>query len=213
MRDSGNSGIDWLHEWDEAIGRARRQRRLLLIDVEKDHWIGCELLDTVVYPDPAVIATVAEAFIALRIDYRDPHMRELNVVWLPTVVIRDHRGHEHARLVNAAPAADFLDLLALGEAHARLKEGRSTSRDRAVEVLAAALARREDGPYHPELLYWHAIAGYFRDDHDDVFRDRVWAELRHRYPDSVWARRVPEFLIQQFQCQEADSRDVAGDTH
>lgn len=165
------------------------------------------------YPDPAVIAAVAEAFVPLRLDYRDPHMRELNVVWLPTVLIRDHRGHEHYRLVNAAPPADFLDVLALGEAHARLKEGRTTSRERAVAVLAEALRRREDGPYHPELLYWHAIAGYFRDDHDDAFRDRVWAELRHRYPDSVWARRVPEFLIEQSNSQKPDSMDVASDTH
>jgi len=171
------------------------------------------LLDTVVYPDPAVIAAVAEAFVPLRIDYRDPHMRELNVVWLPTVLIRDHRGYEHYRLVNAAPAADFLDVLALGEAHARLKEGRGSSRERAVAVLANALRRRDDGPYHPELLYWQAIAGYFRDEHDDAFRDRVWAELRQRYPGSVWARRVPEFLIERSQCQNDDSKGVAADTH
>jgi hypothetical protein len=166
-----------------------------------------------VYPDPAVIAAVAEAFVALRIDYRDPRMRDLNIVWLPTVLIRDHRGHEHYRLVNAAPPADFLDVLALGEAHARLKEGRTSSRERAVAVLATALRRREDGPYHPELLYWHAIAGYFRNEHDDAFRDRVWAELRHRYPDSVWARRVPEFLIEQTDSQTFDSERVTGVEH
>jgi len=159
-----------------------------------------------VYPDPAVIAAVTEAFVPLRLDFRDPRMRELNVVWLPTVLIRDHRGHEHYRLVNAAPAADFLDVLALGEAHARLKEGRSSSRQRAVTVLAEALQRRDDGPYHPELLYWHAIAGYFLQEHDEAFRDRVWAELRHRYPESVWARRVPEFLIERSGCQTIDSK-------
>jgi hypothetical protein len=37
MSDTGRSGIDWLHDWDEAVGRARHQRRLLLIDVEKDN--------------------------------------------------------------------------------------------------------------------------------------------------------------------------------
>jgi hypothetical protein len=159
----------------------------------------------VVYPDPAVIAAVTAAFVPLRLDYRDPHLRELNVVWLPTVLIRDHRGHEHYRLVNAAPPVDFLDVLALGEAHARLKEGRSASHARAADVLAGALARRQDGPHHPELLYWLAIAGYFRDDHDGDFRDRVWDELLRRYPDSVWARRVPEFLIRQSHSQKLDS--------
>lgn len=146
------------------------------------------------YPDPAVIAAIVRAFVPLRLDLRDPHVRELNIVWLPTVVIRDHRGHEHYRNVNAAPPADFLDVLALGEAHARLKEGRAESHARAEAVLADALARRQDGPLHPELLYWHAIAAYFRGNHDGDARDRGWAELSHRYPDSIWAHRVPAYL-------------------
>jgi hypothetical protein len=37
MRDAGESGIEWLYDWDEAASQARQQRRLLLIDVEKDH--------------------------------------------------------------------------------------------------------------------------------------------------------------------------------
>jgi hypothetical protein len=147
-----------------------------------------------VYPDPAVIAAVNASFVPLRLDFRDPKVRELNIVWLPTVVILDHRGFEHARHVNAAPVEDFLDFLALGEAHARLKDGRSEAHARAVAVLADALDRRSDGPSHPELLYWHAIAGYTLGKHDDAYRDRVWADLMRRYPDSLWARRVPTFL-------------------
>ena len=30
-------GISWERDWDAAINRARQERRLLLIDVEKDH--------------------------------------------------------------------------------------------------------------------------------------------------------------------------------
>jgi hypothetical protein len=30
-------GISWERDWDTAIRRARQERRLLLIDVEKDH--------------------------------------------------------------------------------------------------------------------------------------------------------------------------------
>lgn len=146
------------------------------------------------YPDPAVIAAIEASFIPLRLDFRDPHVRELNVVWLPTVIVLDHRGNEHARHINAAPAEDFLDVLALGEAHARLKDGRAGSHARAEAVLANALARRPNGPLHPDLLYWHAIAGYVLGGHDGEFRDRVWGDLLRRYPESAWARRVPEYL-------------------
>ena len=146
------------------------------------------------YPDPAVIAAVSEAFVPVRLDFQDRHVRELNIVWLPTVVIRDHRGREHYRNVNAAPPADFVDVLALGEAHARLKDGRAGAHEHARQVLADALARRDDGPLHPELLYWLGIAGYFQGNHDGEFRDRVWRDLLRRYPDSIWAHRVPEYL-------------------
>jgi hypothetical protein len=141
-----------------------------------------------------VIAAVTASFVPVRLHVTAPQVRTLNIVWLPTVVIRDHRGYEHARNVNAAPPADFLDVLVLGEAHARLKEGRGESHARATEVLAAALARRPDGPLHPELLYWYAIAGYFRGRHDGEWRDRVWADLLRRYPGSIWAHRVPDYL-------------------
>jgi hypothetical protein len=151
----------------------------------------------VTYPAPAVISAVEEAFVPLRLQLGNPHVRDLNIVWLPTVVILDHRGREHARNVNAAPPEDFLDILALGEAHARLKDARPESHARAEHVRAAALARRPDGPLHAELLYWLAIAGYFRGHHDGEIRDRVWNELRERYPDSVWAHRVPEHLIER----------------
>lgn len=148
------------------------------------------------YPALPVIAAVNEAFVPLRLKLQHPKVRELNIAWLPTVLIRDHRGNEHARHVNAAPPEDFLDFLALGEAHGRLKEGRSSSQERAEQVLLAALARRDDGPFHPELLYWLAIAGYFRGGQDGEYRDRIWQELRSRYPDSLWTHRIPEYLLE-----------------
>ncbi len=149
------------------------------------------------YPDPAVTSAVETAFVPLRLQLGDPHVRDLNIVWLPTVIILDLRGREHYRNLNAVPPEDFLDVLALGEAHFRLKDARTESHTRAIDVLEAALSRRLDGPLHPELLYWLAIAGYFRGHHDGEFRDRVWSELWQRYPDSIWAHRIPEYLIER----------------
>lgn len=187
--------ITWERTWDDAHARALSERRLILVDVERENCIGCELLDSVVYPEPAVIEAINATFVPLRLNVRDPKVREWNVLWLPTVLVLDRRGREHGRHISAAPSADFLDFLALGEAHARLKDARASSRDRARDVLLAALERRDDGPLHPEVLYWLGITEYFRGDSDEVARDRIWAELRRRYPNSVWANRVPEAII------------------
>ena len=42
-----------------------------------------------------------------------------------------------------------------------------------------------------DLKHVQGIADYFAGEHDHAGRDRVWADLVARYPDSVWAHRVP----------------------
>ena len=143
------------------------------------------------YPVAAVIDAVEARFVALRLDHKDPHVRELHVAWLPTILVADRRGVVHERNVNSVPPAEFLDFLDLGEAKTRMREARY---DEAVARLDAALSRRPDGPLHPELLYWLGIAGYYRGGGDGEARDRAWADLTARYPGSIWALRVPSAL-------------------
>lgn len=127
-------------------------------------------------------------FVGLKLDHRDSHVRQLNLVWLPTLYVVDKRQVVHYRSVNSLPPADLLDVLDLGEAHARLKEGRSETADR---LLTAALARRVRGPLTDELLYWSAIARYFAGHHDHAARDGIWQRLKDDYPDSIWTHRIP----------------------
>ncbi len=139
------------------------------------------------YPHPAVIAAVTTRFVPLKLDHRDPHVRALNLIWLPTIYILDKREVIHYRSVNSIPPEDLLDVLDLGEAHARMKQGKS---EIAVHLLSAALARRDRGPLTDELLYWSGIARYFAGGHDHAARDAAWSELRARYPESIWTHRI-----------------------
>ncbi len=140
------------------------------------------------YPVAAVAEAVTERFVALRLDHKEPRVRDLKIIWLPTVLILDRRGVEHYWSVNAVPAAEFLDILDLGEALALMREA---GYERSVLLLEAALGRRADGSLHAELLFWLGVAGYFRGGRDDGARDRAWADLMVRYPGSIWALRVP----------------------
>jgi hypothetical protein len=143
----------------------------------------------VTYPDPAVRAAVAARFVPLRLDlFADrAAVRPLNVVWTPTILVADRRGTVHYRSLNYLPPADFLDVLDLGEAAARL---RWAEYDRAMALLAAVPARHPDGPLVPEAIYWRGIAAYLKTrDNDALYA--IWDELRRRFPDSIWARRIP----------------------
>jgi hypothetical protein len=187
------ASVTWETDWDTAFRRARDERKVVLVKVEKhDHCIGCELLDEVVFPDPAVAALLADRFVCLRLEHTDPAARPLRVLWLPTVLVMDRMGVEHERSVNSLPPADLLDRLALGEAQARIREARYAEAER---VLREALARRDGGPSRPELLYWLGIAVYWVGSHDHDARDDVWDDLLRTYPDSIWAHRTPQHLL------------------
>ncbi len=184
--------VVWETDWETAFRRARDERRVVLIKVEKhDHCIGCELLDERVFPDPAVAEVLADRFVCLRLDYTAPAARALRVLWLPTLIVLDRMQVEHYRSVNSLPPADLLDVLALGEAQARIREARHAESER---LLRAALDRRPHGPMRPELLYWLGIAVYWVGHEDHDARDDVWDRLVADYPESIWAHRTPQFL-------------------
>jgi tetratricopeptide (TPR) repeat protein len=144
----------------------------------------------VTYPDARVVAAVTSRFVPLRLDlFRDPRevVRPLNVIWTPTILFADRRGTVHYRSLNFLPPDLFLTLLDLGEAWVDLHWSRT---DHAIELLRGAYERDPDGALAPEVLYRLGIAVYLKTRSDPEMY-KVWDILRARFPDSIWAARVP----------------------
>jgi hypothetical protein len=143
----------------------------------------------VTYPDPAVAAAIVERFVPLRLDlFRDRTVvRPLNVIWTPTLLFADRRGTVHYRSLNFLPPTDFLDLLDIGEANVRLRWGEY---DQAIALLAAVTERNPAAPLAPEAVYRRGIAVYLKTRSNDAMY-AVWKDLLKRFPDSIWAHRVP----------------------
>ena len=141
------------------------------------------------YPDPAVRQAIAARFVPLRLDLVADRavVRPLNVIWTPTLLVADRRGMVHYRSVNYLPPDDFLDVLDIGEANARLRWGEY---DGAMDLLAAVPTRHPDGPLALEAIYWRGIAAYLKTRSNDQMY-AIWREIQDRYPDSIWARRIP----------------------
>ncbi len=141
------------------------------------------------YPDPAVREAIAGRFVPLRLDlFRDRAVvRPLHVIWTPTLLVADRRGTVQYRSINYLPPADFLDMLDIGEANARL---RWAEYDRAIQLLLDVTKRHPDGALAPEAIYWRGIAVYLK-THDNDQMYAVWRELQERFPESVWALRIP----------------------
>jgi hypothetical protein len=143
----------------------------------------------VTYPHPAVRAAINARFVPLRLDlFADRAVvRPLNVIWTPTLLFADRRGTIHFRSLNYLPPADYLDLLDIGEANVLL---RWAAYDRAIELLASVTDRNPDGPFAPEAIYHRGIAAYLKTRSTGALYD-AWRELQARFPESVWARRIP----------------------
>lgn len=141
------------------------------------------------YPDPAVAAAISARFVPLRLDlFRDRAVVwPLNVIWTPTLLFADRRGTVHYRSLNFLPPSDFLDLLDIGEANVRLRWGEY---DRAIGLLAAVTERDPAAPSAPEAIYRRGIATYLKTRSNDQMY-AIWQELLDRFPDSIWAHRIP----------------------
>jgi len=190
MVSSGS--ISWLRDWDTAFADARRSNKPVLVVIKQQgDCIGCEQLEAYTLSDPAVRATITERFVPLQLYQREPPVRTIRILWLPTTVIFDKRGIEHYRALNPLPPGDYLDLLAIGEALARM---RSAEYAKAIACLEAARDRAPVGPLQPEVLFYLGIAWYFRERRGTTTRNLVWRELTERYPESPWALRVPWHL-------------------
>lgn len=114
-------------------------------------------------------------------------MRPLNVIWTPALLFCDRHLTVHYRSLNFLPPRHFLTLLDIGEAEVGLRWGRNSE---ALTLLERAYDGDPDGPFAAEALYRTGIAIYLK-THSNPEMYAVWDILRERFPDSIWAQRVP----------------------
>ncbi len=182
--------IEWLHDRKEAMTRARAERRPVLIDVYQDDCYGCDRLDLETFGDAHVIHAVRSRFIPLKLDLHGDRefTRQHQVFWTPMILIADHSGKVRYTSVNYLPPAEFRDILDIGEGLAAM---RWKGYDKAIDLFTDVRNRTPEGPLTAEAIYWRGIAAYFRDGKSSTSANAEWDELLERFPDSIWAKRVP----------------------
>jgi len=180
----------WLTDYAQAVMLARKERKPILIDVYQDDCGGCDKLDDVTFADPDVVRAIAERFVPLKLDlFADREFtRQHQVFWTPTILVADHSGKVRYTSVNYLPPAEFVDILDIGEGLAAM---RWKGYEKAIDLFRNVRDRRPEGPLTAEAIYWRGIAAYFRDGKSPGSANAEWAELLERFPDSIWAKRVP----------------------
>ena len=190
VTESLATSIDWHRNLAGAMAVARQHRKPIVIDVYQDNCGGCDKLDEETFEDPRVADAIASRFIPLKLElFQDRDFtRQHQVFWTPTILIADHSGKVRYTSVNYLPPAEFLDILDIGEGMAAM---RWKGYDKAIGLFTTVRDRTPDGPLTAEAIYWRGIAAYFRDGKAAASAKTEWTELQERFPDSIWAKRIP----------------------
>ncbi|MDI1429326.1 protein-disulfide reductase DsbD family protein [Polyangium sorediatum] len=114
---AGKQLLTWEHSEKEAMERAQREKRPLMVDFTAD-WCGaCKEFTKHTFSDPRVMEKAGN-FVAVKVDAtndEDPAVEQVKgkykVVGLPTVVIYDSTGKERQRFTEFVPADKFLKAL------------------------------------------------------------------------------------------------------
>ncbi len=148
------SAVAWFHgSLEEALAQAKKDGKLVFVDVGAYWCPPCHKLDEEVFIEPAVGEALSKGYVAVHIDAEKGEgpelVREYHVQAYPTLLVLEAGGVEKGRVVDFLPAADLLAALA------RIEQGENVLAD----AIAAAEARPDDVALRQQLGHLYVLAG------------------------------------------------------
>jgi thioredoxin-related protein len=108
--------VHWEKDYDAALEKAKKDKKLVMVDVYTD-WCGwCKKLDKDTYSDKAVGEMLEKNFIALKVNpEKSKKVEKLSKTWetkgFPHIVFLDATGKKISEISGYQPPADFLNSL------------------------------------------------------------------------------------------------------
>lgn len=111
--NSKAGGVEWLSWQAESFAKAKREGKLILINVGMEGCTACNRMERITYQDPAVIKLVNQSFVAISVDSQarpDIGERYSDWAWPATVFLLPDTSQVFAMAGNRLPR-NFLPLL------------------------------------------------------------------------------------------------------
>jgi len=185
--------IQWETSLTTAKTKAKKEKKLILIDFYNNLWIGCQQLAAVTYPDSNVCFSVEKDFIPIQVDFNKNKalVKRFGVKWTPTIIIFDSDGSEHHRFIGFLPPDDFAAQLILGRGKAEFDQDRF---EQAIQCFQEILVRYPKADAAPEAQYLLCVTKY-KASHDPKELKLGLEVLQRDYPNSEWTKKAQVYAL------------------
>lgn len=108
--------VNWTHDYDEALKKAKTEKKLVMIDIYTD-WCGwCKKLDKDVYTDKMVQEKLAKGFICVKINPEKNSKnkkvaKDMGVHGYPYIGFFDADGKKINEIGGYVPAKKFAEIV------------------------------------------------------------------------------------------------------
>jgi thioredoxin-related protein len=116
LTSSVRAAVTWEQNYDAALEKAKKEQKLVMVDVYTD-WCGwCKRLDKDAFSNTDVTAKLSEDFVAVKINPEKTETnaklaRQFGVNGYPHIAFVDRTGKKVAEIVGYVPAKKFLKKL------------------------------------------------------------------------------------------------------
>jgi len=113
---TARASVSWEQNYDAALEKAKKEKKLVMVDVYTD-WCGwCKKLDRDTYSNKDVEAKVNKEFIALKVNPEKSAQnknlaKQFGTRGYPHIVFLDAEGKKISEISGYLPAGDFLSQL------------------------------------------------------------------------------------------------------
>lgn len=185
--------IRWETSLTAAKAKAKKGKKLILMDFYNNLWIGCKQLAAVTYPDANVCFSVENSFIPLQVDFNKNKalVKRFNIKWTPTIIILDLEGNEYHRFIGFLPPEDFIAQLILGKGKAGFDLDHF---DQAIQCFQEILVRYPKADAAPEAQYYLGVSKY-KASHDPKELKLGLEVLQRDYPNSEWTKKAQVYSL------------------
>src|SRR2546428_10549439 len=99
----GPSSIKWEREYDQAIARARAEKKLIIADMFTDWCALCKQMDAETFAEPRLVQKMAKEYVWLKLNTETEEdglrlQKEFAILTYPTILILDALGEEVDRV-------------------------------------------------------------------------------------------------------------------